>query len=289
MNRLHGCRCLITGASRGLGAAIARRYWSEGADLVLAARDQAALDDVAASLPARVGQRAHAVAADLERTDAPATLIAEAIRLLGGVSVLVNNAAIQGPIGELCATDATGWERTFRVNLFAAVELCRHAVPVMSRDGHGRIINISGGGATGPRPHVSAYGAAKAVLVRFSETLAVEVDSLGITVNCVAPGAMASRMTDELVAAGPERSGAEECSRAAAVQARGADGAADRAAGLCAFLASSDSAGISGKLISAVWDPWETLASHRSDLQGSDVYTLRRVVPADRGLAWGAS
>ena len=279
-------RCIVTGASRGLGAAIARRLWADGADLLLVARSGDQLARLIDDLGERPGQCVHALAVDLAEPAAREAIASAAVRVLGGVSVLINNAALQGPIGSTWETDRTGWEQTLEVNLLSPVDLCRRVVPLMAEGGWGKIVSISGGGATGARPRFAAYAAAKAALVRFSETLAEETRTMGIDVNCVAPGAMPSAMTESILAAGPERAGAREYDDAVKISRQGPE-VLDRAAALCAFLSSRESDGITGRLISAVWDPWETLASHREDLQRTDVYTLRRIVPADRNLPWG--
>jgi NAD(P)-dependent dehydrogenase (short-subunit alcohol dehydrogenase family) len=149
----------------------------------------------------------------------------------------------------------------------------------------GKIINLSGGGATGPRPNFSAYGTAKTALVRFSEILAYEVGDKNIQVNCIAPGAMNTMMLEAIRQAGPTKAG--EAEYANAQSAENNAGLPEQAAELCCFLASSASNGITGKLISAIWDPWEKLSEHLADLKDSDIYTLRRIVPKDRGRAWG--
>ncbi len=200
--------------------------------------------------------------------------------------VLVNNAATQGPIGPFWENDWQEWTESFSLNAFVPIRLCRMVLPEMIRRGRGKIINLSGGGAAGPRPGFSAYGAAKTMLVRFTETLAEEVKPFGIDVNAIAPGAMKSAMTEAVIAAGPGRAGSREYDAAVRLGQDTPD-VVSRAAGLCAFLASPASDGISGRLISAAWDPWERLASHREDLARTDVYTLRRIVPADRAMSWG--
>lgn len=286
MTRLTGRTCLVTGASRGLGAAIASRFWSEGADLLLVARSHDALVSVAAGLEPRAGQQCHVFACDLAHAESPARIVDEVTRRCGGLSVLVNNAAEQGPIGLSWENDWVEWQRTLQVNLLAAVDLSRRVVPVMAGRA-GKIISISGGGATSPRARFSAYATAKAALVRFSETLAHEVADRGIDVNCVAPGALDTAMTQAIVSAGAERAGRDEHQRAASPGAAAAV-AIDRAAALCAFLASAESDGITGRLISAVWDRWDTMASHVDELQATDVYTLRRILPGDRGIDWDA-
>ncbi len=279
--------CVVTGASRGLGTAIARQFRLEGARLLLVARSEETLERLRRELAAcgTSGEAPQIVACDLADPASPARIIEEAQRRLGGVRVLVNNAACQGPIGPAWENDWTEWERTFRVNFLAPADLCRRVVPLMSSTG-GKVINISGGGATGPRPFFTAYGAAKSALVRFTETLAGETRAAGIDVNSVAPGAMNSRMTEEVLAAGPARAGEREYRDAERTCASGTE-TMERAAALCVYLASPVSNGITGKLISAVWDPWTTLHEHLDDLRRTDVFTLRRIVPADRGLPWG--
>jgi NAD(P)-dependent dehydrogenase (short-subunit alcohol dehydrogenase family) len=172
----------------------------------------------------------------------------------------------------------------FDVDFFAAARLSQLAIPEMRKSGGGKIINISGGGATGPRPDFSAYACAKTALVRLTETLAQELKDAKIDVNAVAPGAMNTRMLEETLAAGPH--GASREYAAAVERAKSGGAPPERAAELVVFLASSASDGITGRLISAGWDDWAKLREHREKLAGSDIYTLRRIVPKDRGINW---
>jgi 3-oxoacyl-[acyl-carrier protein] reductase len=172
-----------------------------------------------------------------------------------------------------------------QINLLAPAELCKLSIMWMRQTGGGRIVNLSGGGAAGLRPNFSAYATAKCGLVKFSETIAAEVADLGIRVNSIAPGPMNTAMLQEILNAGTEQAGAAEYEQ---VRKQVASGATDPqiAADLTVYLASEQSAGITGKLISALWDPWRTLHEQAAVLRSSDVYTLRRIVPADRGIAW---
>jgi NAD(P)-dependent dehydrogenase (short-subunit alcohol dehydrogenase family) len=133
---------------------------------------------------------------------------------------------------------------------------------------------------------LSAYAASKAAVIRFIETLAEETRAYHIDVNAVAPGALNTRMLDEFLAAGPEAMGAAFHERSLRQKQEGGVPLC-KGADLAVFLGSSLSDGITGKLISAVWDPWNTLPSHLDDLNGTDVYTLRRITPEDRGMTWG--
>lgn len=285
--KLQSCRAVITGCSRGLGAVIADSMWREGADLLMVARSSEGLRQVRDGLRSGAGQEAHVFAADLLDPAAPAAVMAEARRLWPSVDILVNNAGIAGPIGMVADNDWCEWRDAIQVNLLAPAELCKLAVAWMRETGGGRIVNLSGGGATSPRPRFSAYGTAKCALVRFSETIAAEAAGQGIRVNCISPGMLNTDMLQDVLRAGPERLGAADYEQ---VRKAATGAAADPkiAAELIVYLASEESAGINGRLISAVWDPWRGLHRHIDDLKDTDIYTLRRIVPEDRGKEWGS-
>ncbi|HWQ52077.1 MAG TPA: SDR family oxidoreductase [Bryobacteraceae bacterium] len=278
---LEGAFAVVTGAGRGLGKEIARALVAGGATVLLAGRSAERMARVCSEL----GGRTAYAAVDLECADAAERLMARARELSPRLDVLVNNAAIQGPIGALWENATGEWQRTIRVNLMAPVELCRLAVPWMAEGGGGSIVNLAGGGATSARPRFSAYATAKAGLVRFTETLAHEAAAMNVRVNCVSPGAMSTDMLREILAAGAEQAGERECEAAAAGVERG-EATVRRAAELVALLASPAAAGITGRLISAVWDAWAALPERAAELAESDIYTLRRILPEDRGKRW---
>jgi len=285
---LRGKNIIITGASRGLGVHIAKAMWESGASLLLVARSKDALNDIqkrleSESLPGQVVQIA---VADLRLTTAIDKIIQKGRRIWNRLDGVVNNAGILGPIGPVWENHWEAWEETLRVNLLAPVALCRACVDWMKESGQGKIINLSGGGATGPRPNFSAYAVAKTGIVRFTEILAEEVRDLNIQVNSIAPGALNTDMLEIVLKEDPKNVGKGEYD--SALRQRESGGTSpQRAAQLCVFLASSASDGITGKLISAIWDPWESLQDHLSDLKQNDIYTLRRIVPQDRGKEWG--
>ena len=281
---------LITGMSRGLGERLARAFWQTGADVFGTARDLAALEALAgvlAAAPVRVGQRIAVAAADLRDASAPAAIVRECRDQLGGLDVLISNAAVQGPIGKFWEQDLARLEDALEIDLLASVRLAHAAIPIMMRDDQKKrsIVFLSGGGASGPRPGFGSYAAAKAGLVRFSETLAMKLRERSISVNCIAPGAMPTAMLAEVVAAGGDRACANEV--AAFDQAKSSGEAViNRAAALAIFLTKMG-AGITGKLIAAQWDRWEDWPQHLDELNASDVYTLRRITGRDRNKKWG--
>jgi 3-oxoacyl-[acyl-carrier protein] reductase len=283
---LAGKGALVTGASRGLGLEVARQLAKAGAHLALIARDREALEEAAERVRAERADAAQHVATlplDL-RQESSLTSFPRFCADFGKVDVLVNNAAVQGPIGPFESTDWSAWRSVFQVDLFAPAYLSRMLIPELKRRGWGKIINISGGGATSPRPDFIAYACAKTALVRLTETLAEELKGTGVDVNAVAPGPMNTRMLEETLAAGP--GGAKREYGAALVRSKEGGTPPEKAAELVTWLASPASDGITGRLISAVWDDWPKLADRRDELAKTDVYTLRRIVPKDRGLNW---
>jgi NAD(P)-dependent dehydrogenase (short-subunit alcohol dehydrogenase family) len=285
---LSGRVAIVTGANQGLGLEIARRYAAEGAKVVMCARDAALLDDAARIVRKSAGADDCVLAhpADVATPSDCDALVALALERFSRVDVLVNNAGVYGPKGPVEDVDWTAWVQAINVNLLGSVLMCRSVLPHFKRQRAGKIVQLSGGGATNPLPLISAYAASKAAVVRFIETLAEEVRPFGIEANAIAPGALNTRMLDEVLAAGPAKVGQSFYDRAVRQKA---EGGASLTAGadLAVFLGSAQSDGVTGKLISALWDPWSQLADHVTDLARTDVYTLRRIVPADRGMNWG--
>lgn len=278
--------CLITGASRGLGKTLAEHFWQQGWSLILSARSEVALSEVARSLGGRAGQSVHMLVADLTHPAEVERIVKTTKSLVPRLNALINNAGTQGAVGPAWENNRDEWQTTLQVDLLAPVDLCRLVAPWMIKYGSGSIINLSGGGATGPRANFSAYATAKAGLVRFSETLAEELKPHNIRVNCIAPGAMSTAMLEEVVTKGEAAAGKKEYEIAVRVLREGG-ASMQRVAELCYFLASAASNGITGKLISAVWDNWEHWPEHLGDLNSSDAYTLRRIAGRDRGFSWG--
>ena len=285
---LAGRAALITGASEGLGLAIARSFVLAGADVFLCARDATRLEEARRSLSALGSetQRVLAAPADVSREPDVVRVTTAALAAFPSLQVLVNNAGVYGPMRSIEQVEWTAWTRAIEINLFGSVLMARALVPHFKTRDSGKIIQLSGAGATKPMPNISAYAASKAAIVRFAETLAEELRPHHVDVNAVAPGALNTRMLDEVLTSGPDAVGRAFYERAVEQKSKGG-APLERGAALCVFLASAASDGITGKLISAVWDPWESLPGYRADLDGTDVYTIRRIVPEDRGLAWG--
>jgi NAD(P)-dependent dehydrogenase (short-subunit alcohol dehydrogenase family) len=285
---LEGRSAIITGASQGLGRAIARHFVQAGASVLLTARTEDLLGQTREELvplATSPGQAVHSLTADVAHPEDCAAVVRRAREVLPDLTALVNNAGIYGPIGRIEEVDWDAWAEAIRVNLCGVALMCRAVIPVFRAQGYGKIVNLSGGGATSPLPRFSSYAAAKAAVVRLTETLAEELRDAHVDVNAIAPGSLNTRLLDEVLAAGPDKVGKAFYERSLKQRDQGGV-SLDKGASLAVFLASAGSDGITGRLLAAVWDDWARLPERRGQLAGSDIYTLRRIVPEDRGVQW---
>jgi NAD(P)-dependent dehydrogenase (short-subunit alcohol dehydrogenase family) len=284
---LSGRGAIVTGANQGLGRAIAEHYVRAGASVLLTARDERLLMDVQRQLRplARGDQQVLIQKSDVSDRVSCEQVVRRAQSELAGFQILVNNAGVYGPKGPIEEVNWDEWVKAIEINLLGTVFMCRLVVPLFKSRGYGKIINLSGGGATNPLPRISAYAASKAAVVRMTDTLAEELKEWKIDVNAIAPGALNTRLLDEVLAAGPEKVGKAFYERSIKQQEQGGT-PLDKGAELAVFLASKESDGITGRLISAVWDGWKDFPARREQIAKSDVFTIRRIVPKDRGMDW---
>ena len=284
--KLENINALITGGSQGLGKAIAEHFLREGANVCVCARNETELAATHGELKAKFpSQRVLAKTCDVSSESQVNELASFVLGEFGSLQALVLNAGIYGPMGPTESVSLDDWRRAVEINLFGVLLPCRAWIPHFKKAGGGKIVVISGGGATNPLPNISSYAASKAAVVRLAETLAEELKPFHVDVNAIAPGALKTRLVTQVLEAGPEKVGADFFAKN---KKWAEDGAVplDLGARLAVYLASGESNGITGKLISAQWDPWENLQKFKSDL-GGDIFTLRRIVPKDRGKTWG--
>jgi len=276
---------LITGGSSGIGKAVAYACVRAGADITVCARSARDLQTAQGEWEKVKAphQKIITQAADVSNRTDVAAVVSRAISEMSRFTGLVNCAGILGPMGALDQIDFDRWIEAIQINLIGTAQLCRAVLPHFRRQHYGKIINFSGGGATAPRPRFSAYAASKAAIVRFTENLAEELKDTGIDVNAVAPGAVNTRMLQEVLKAAPEQVGPAIYNDALRQKERGGT-PPEKAADLCVTLLSAESDGLTGRLLSAVWDPWPSLSQWKDKLAATDVYTLRRIVPDDRDI-----
>lgn len=277
---------IITGGNQGFGLEIAKEFLKAGASVSLCARNEPLLLQVSEDLRKITSsdQKIVAIPADVSKENDVLNFVKKTLVELGHIDILVNNAGIYGPKGSIEEVDWLSWVHAIEINLFGSIHMCRAVLPLFKKQGYGKIIQLSG--APFPMPKISAYAVSKAAVVRFVETLAEEVREFNIDVNAIAPGALNTRMLDEVLEAGPEK--VTNFFYDKSLKQKNSGGAGfNRGTALAVFLASNLSNGITGKSISAVWDNWENWSNHKEELQTSDVYTLRRIVGRDRNLNWG--
>lgn len=287
-NLLKNKVAIITGANQGLGLEIAKKYAAAGANLMLCARNGILLESALVEVKKYISddQIVLAQRVEISNQNDVSSVVESTLKQLGACQILVNNAGIYGPKGDVENVDWDEWIKAIEINVYGSVLMCRKLMGHFKQQRYGKVIQLSGGGATNPLPKISAYAVSKAAIVRFSETLAEEVRGFGIDVNALAPGALNTRMLDEVITAGPEVVGRDFYERSLKQKKTGG-ASIDRAAELALFLASPLSDGITGKLISATWDNWEEWPNHISELNTTDAFTLRRIVGRDRSIDWG--
>ena len=285
---------LITGATGGLGFELVKYFYANGYSLVITDINLNKLKKVKKEIQnLRINnkQTIDIYKLDFNRIEKIKfdKLKIFVLKNIGTPAVIINCAGFIGKIGKAWETEAKDYVNAFNCNLFSVIEICSRFVPLMIKKKYGKIINVAGGGATSPRENFTPYALAKTSIVRYTENLARELEllqgNLNLNVNCISPGIMKSGMTKHILEFGKRNVGKNEIDKLKKEFSKETD-SKKLAAELCLFLASKESDGVSGKLISAVWDNWKDLPKRKKDIADSDVYTLRRIIPSDRGFKW---
>jgi UDPglucose 6-dehydrogenase len=279
---LKGKAAVITGGSRGIGYTVAEALAKQGCNLLIISRTREELEAAQSALKKYCVQ-IEICPADVSReeeVEKAVNIIKDKFR--GQADILINAAGIYGPIGPLTENDPAEWRRVIDINLIGVFLMSRALIPFLKNRGQGIIINFGGGGE-GPLSNFSGYAASKGAICRLTETMAAELRDFNIAVNAVTPGPANTKFLDDLLAAGPEKAGKEIYAQALKQKQEGG-APPEKTAELILFLVSGAARGLSGKIFSAVWDDYKRFPGRTGEIMKSDVFTVRRVRPSDRGL-----
>lgn len=274
-------RVLITGASQGLGFELAKHFIKKRFDVVICSRNkkQLMIAENLIKIHKKKNQKLYSFVIDVSKEHQCRNLIKQTINKLGGLDILINNAGIYGPIGALEKVNWRKWKETLNINLFGSILLIKLVLNIFKKQNYGKIIQLSGGGATSPMPFFSAYATSKVGVVRFCESISKELKNYKIDINCVAPGALNTRMVKQALNAGPSVIGKDFYEKS--IKQSKQKGSFKKAIELISFLASEKSDGITGKLISAQWDNWKDIIKNIDQFNDSPIFTLKRLIGKD--------
>ncbi len=264
-------KAVVTGGTKGIGLSIAKALIEQDAQVVVCSRSQEDIDQAARLTDNRI----HGIVSDVSSYEDCKRLINFANEELHGIDVLVNNAGVISPTDFLEEMNPIEWKKTFEINLFGTISCTQLVIPIMKRQGHGRIINLCGAGVGAKAmPRFSPYFTSKVAIAGFTEVIGDELKPFGIHVNCIAPGAINTQITDYIISQGVDKVGQVEYDNALARKKQGGT-PIELTTKLINFLLSQESDHLSGCLLSAKWNPVEDLKKLK-DIS-SNLYKLRRI------------
>ncbi len=281
---LHGKNILITGGSLGIGFATARTCLEKGGRVLICARGKTDIEQAVATLKDEGYTSILGKVADVTKIEEIEAALGELEQQFGPLTSVIHSAGVYGPIGKMTTVSPEEWWNGVHVNLFGSFLVARQSCLRMQKNGGGRLVLLSGGGASGPFPNYTSYASSKAAIVRFTETIAEEMAPYQIEVNCLGPGFVLTRLHQQTLNA-PALAGSAFVEKTKAEFQKGGV-PPEVGASAAAFLISDAAKGITGKFISAPYDSWESFPEKLKELQGSDLFTLRRILPKDRGQSW---
>jgi len=284
-NLLKGKTAVITGGGRGIGRAIAEIYASEGCNLVVISRTENELKDTVIGIREKYGTEAEYHVSDISDEHKIKLIMDSVLQRFNKIDILINAASILGPAGKFEEIETSEWKNTINTNINGLFYSIKTVLPHMKRENDGCIINFSGGGGLLPNPYFDAYSVCKTATVRLTENLSLELKNSNITICSIAPSGVNTRMFDDMMAAGVEKVGPEIWESFEKRKIKGGD-PIENPQKLALFIAVNRSPLFNGRTISAKYDDWQNIEVHRKDLEQSDIYLMRRIMPKDRGLNW---
>lgn len=277
---------LITGANRGLGLNLAIKFIKKKYIVILCSKNFKNFKKEIKKYNDIDESKIYFINSDVSKYEDIIKVKKYLKSKIKKLDILINNAARIGPIGEFHKNNNKDWIKTIETNLFGSINMIKISLPFLKKSKRGKIIQISGGGASGPFPNFSAYATSKVAIVRFIETISIELKKYNIDANCIAPGNLKTDLQKKVFEAGKSATGDEYYNKINKLLKRKKENFS-KPIKLIEFLISDKSNGISGKLISAVWDNWKIFDKNKLKLMNQDVYTLRRIVGKERNFKKG--
>ena len=274
---------LITGANKGLGYYIAEHFAKKDAELILCGRNIKKNYIAKKKLSKLTNKKIYFVKLDVSNIKSVDSFFKKIFKKYNKIDVLINNAGIYGPIGRVDDLDWKKWVETININLLGSIYFIKKIIPHFTKNKYGKIVQLSGGGAASPFPNFSPYSVSKVGVVRFIENIAIELKNRKIYANSIAPGTIDTGMLDKVIRASPSKVGKEFYNKSLKHKKNGGTDV-NKILELVEFLSHKKSDGISGKLISVLWDNWREFHKFKKQLKNSDVGTLRRLAGRDRKL-----
>lgn len=276
MELLENKTIIVTGGSLGIGLAVSKKCAKEGATVIIAARNESDLIQAVQELKKISHKQHNYYTVDVSEYKEVKNFSNWCEKNLEEINGLVNCAGIYGPIGKTTDVDIGLFNNAIKINFLGTVYMCNIFAPLLKSSNKKKIVNYSGGGAASPFPNYSAYATSKVAIVRFTENLALELLEDNFDINCIAPGFVITRLHQQTLDCGPDLTGIPFFeSTKKQIESGGVP--PEKAAGLTVFLLSERSDGITGKFISAPWDPWQTDEFQNTLRSDKDFATLRRI------------
>jgi len=275
---------LITGGSMGIGLATARICLQRGGKVAICARNQNDIDKAVATLQQEGHRDLLGLRADVTKENEINHALDQIASHFGPLTSLIHAAGVYGTIGPITQVNPDEWFEAVKINLFGSFLVARQSCLHFQKNGGGRLVLFSGGGAASPFPNYTSYACSKTAIARLAETIAQEMAPFQIEVNCLGPGFVLTRLHQQTLAA-QELAGKEFLEKTKGEIAKGGV-PAEVGASAAAFLISDNAKGITGKFIAAPYDNWKSFPERLDELKKNDIFTLRRIVPKDRGMDW---
>ena len=274
---------IITGGNRGIGKAIAERFAQEGCNLMLASRTKSELEKTAESIRKEFPVFVSICQTDIGNENEVTAMVQQTITEFGNIDILVNNAAVIGPMGEISQIDGKEFFNTIKNNIGGTIFCTKAVIPYMKSQKQGSIINLSGGGGLGPLPYYDAYSASKAAIVRLTENFSLELKEYNINVTAISPGAINTKMFEDQLRVDKKSIGEKNWQDLQSRLSTGGD-LIEKAPELALFIAIQNRKEFNGRVISAIWDNWDKISNQKGMIINTDVFQMRRIVPKDRDI-----